>query len=667
MPHPPEGPPPAVPFTDEQTEGHAPLSGNGHRPVLRKKGMASRTGSTYLRRRVVVGVLLVLIVLMADAAYAFLRSGELLSDARDSFESAATALADSDLMEAKEHLDRGLERADGAADLTSHPGFTLMRATPLGDDARALDAIIEAIRLSARAGLIAIEGGEAMAPEGEGIAPAILRDGRVQFDLLERGRPYLERAARILNGAEKQFDTELHPRLGAVGRALASANLRVAGAGESVDRLVALFGSLPSLLAEEGTRRYLLAFQAPGEARGTGGVIGLLGVLKAEDGRLSLGDIRPYSELQPRPIDAVKAPEWFEKRYAPFFGLRQWPQVNLSPHFPTVSKILLRMYGKATGRSLDGVMAMDPVALESMMEAVEPIHQRGFDASLTQNNIAEVMMKDAYTFPTPDAQNAFLEGVVRKFWDAVAEGAFDSLSMVEGLGGAVATQHLKVYSDDIQDGRSLAFLRADGDFTQTGPNLQMVWHNNVAVNKVDYFLERDVSTSISLGHDGSAEIRTEIQLVNNAPAGPPSLLLGPGIKGDPPGMNRMYLNVLLPKGADVTRFSIDGTRRKPFRDTEAGFPLVWDVLQIPAGERSLVQVDYEVADLVSSSPSEDVLEFTLLPQAMPHPDKYELELELPEEMEGTVEVEEGLLVSESTVISTGDLGSPRQLRVVVEP
>lgn len=614
------------------------------------------------------GVLLVLVILMADAAYTFLRSGALLSDARDSFESAAIALADSDLPEAREHLESGLERADAVGDLTTHPGFGMVRISPLGDDARALEAITEAVRLSARAGLIAIEGSEAMGADGQGIVPSILRDGQVQFDLLEQGRPYLESARRLLGEAESQFDAELHPRLDTIDRALISVDLRVEGAGASVDRLVALLGSLPSLLAEDGARRYLLAFQAPGEARGTGGVIGLVGVLGAKDGRLSLGGIRPYSELQPRPIEAVKAPEWFEQRYAPFFGLRQWPQVNLSPHFPTVAKVLLRMYGEATGRSLDGVIAMDPLALGSMMGAMAPIRQRGFGAPLTQRNVAEVLMKDTYTaFQTPDEQNTFLEGVVRQFWNDISEGSFESLALVKGLGEAVSTQHLKMYSADEHDKRGLAVLEADGDFTRAGPNLQMIWHNNMSVNKVDYFLDRQIAVSIDFGEGGTAQVHTAIQLTNRSPTGPSSLLLGPGIKGDPPGLNRMQFNVLLPVGSKNVRFFLDGRQRKAFRDVEAaGFPVVWDILEIPAGTESLVEVKYEIIDSVLTSPRENTFEFALLPQPLHNVDEYSIGASFSEPLFGDIHVEEGLVRGSSEVISRGRLTSSRSIRVVVD-
>ena len=668
MPRPPEGSPSSGPFTQEETEGHAPLSGNGHRPKLRENEDSARAKSrhTYLRRRIVVVVVLALIVLLADAAYAFLRSGALLSSARDSFELAATALADSDLELARTNLERGLQSAEGAVDLTSHPGFVLLETSPFGDDARALDAITEAVRLSVRAGLIAIEGGEVMGAQNDGIAASILRSGQVQFDLLEQGLPYLERSARLLAQAQSQFDVELHPRLDAINRAWTSVDLRIMGAGESVDRLVSLFESLPSLLGEGDSRRYLLAFQAPGEARGTGGVIGLLGVLTANNGRLRLGDIRPYSRLQPRPIAPVAAPGWFQKRYAPFFGLRQWPQVNLSPHFPTVSKVLLRMYREATGRSLDGMIAMDPLAMESLLPAVGPIHQPGIRTRLSEDNVGKVLMRRTYTaFSSPEEQNAYLRGVVETFWSEVTAGDFDSLAMVSGLGRAVATQHLKMYARDKEDFRSLSLLRAAGDFRYAGPNLQMVWNNNVAVNKVDYFLEREIATSIALDESGAAEVITEIRIENHSPAGPPSPLLGPGIKGDPPGLNRMYLNVLLPEGSRLRRFAVEGARRTPFQADEAGFPVVWDILEVPAGEQVVVDVVYSIPDMIASAPGRKSVEFTMIPQASASNDKYSVRVRLPDVIDELV-AEEGVRDGVRTVRSGGTLDSARSIRISYE-
>ena len=588
-------------------------------------------------------------LLIADGAYAVVRLGISLRQTGDHFQAALAAFERARFTAARGELQAALESARSAGGYARHPGTIGASLAPVvGNDTDALRSISDASQLAARAGLEGVRAASDLGITATGLPAAIYRHGRVRFGSVRETAPIVDHVDRLLHSASVELQGAPDPRFSLVAQALATAQDRISGVGESAHKANVLFRALPRLLAQDGTRRYLLLFQALGEARGTGGLAGIWGVLQAREGRLRLLDIAPIAELQPEPISAVDAPAWFERGYGPLFALRQWSQANLSPSFPAVSKVFLQMYEQARGPRLDGVIALDPVALEELIPATGPLRHPGLDVGVGAGNASEVLMRDAYTDTGgPAAQNRYLEGLVRQFWDRIYQGDVDPLALARGLGSSVTSQHLKAYATSGQDQTSLHELGADGDFTSAGPNVQMVFHNNVGANKVDYFLRRSIQSTVQLNESGSARVTTTISLENKTPFNLTDTF-GSGIGNDPAGLNRMYLNVLMPQGATLQSFSLNGRSREPFRLREQLFPVAWDILEIPAGRSAQAHVTYTIPRAVDLSAGTGSFEMTLWPQTSAAFDQYSLDINLPggystTEIEGIDIVRSGLL------------------------
>jgi hypothetical protein len=193
----------------------------------------------------------------------------------------------------------------------------------------------------------------------------------------------------------------------------------------------------------------------------------------------------------------------------------------------------------------------------------------------------------------------------------------------------------------------------------------MVFNNNYSANKVDFFLERHVDTAVRLKADGSADVETTVTLENRAPAGPPSLLLGPATlhPDDQPGTNRMILNVLLPEGADADQFrSQDGSRpASVYRDL--GHKVVWDSLIVGPGEIVQVSITYEWPDAVELTSSGGEFAMTLFPQATVNADDYSFRIEAPNGH--LLRADDGGGEGRRTYEAAGTLDEPRVMRVEV--
>jgi Protein of unknown function (DUF4012) len=453
----------------------------------------------------------------------------------------------------------------------------------------------------------------------------------VELSAVQAAGVPLERAYKSLTAARSIAAGAPSPHFGALESALEETRERVNEGALTASKATKTFQLLPDFLGAEGRRRYLLVFQSLSEQRGTGGLMGLVGVLRADDGKVALESVDSFDHLFPFSMPEVRAPEWFESRYGALSSTREWRQANFSPSFPTVARVLLRMYAAAQGRHLDGVLTMDPVALGQMMRGTGPIETTDPNLELTTENVRRVLLHDIYEGQEDQAaQNAFLTQVIDSFWNRVRSGDLDPGEFASGLGEAAATQHLKLFSADETDESRIEDLRVGGGFTAYGPNVQLVYHDNLGANKVDYFLRRDIDTSVSLSNDGTATVNLDVQMTNGAPNSPDSVLLGPYKHNAETGVNRMYFNVVLPKDAVVQRYSRDGKSLRPLVEDEDGFPVMWDLFTIEPGATAEASLTYRVRRAVDLDVGKTSFDFFLVPQPAVVPDTFSFQARAPE-------------------------------------
>lgn len=596
------------------------------RPPERRR---SRRRRRVLRPALSLGILTVAVVLLVDMAYAGFGLASGLQEARTSLQEARESLREGDLTAARQDLEGALAASSDAAGYARHPGLWIVSGLP---DVRVAAALARAAELASGAGIEAVAAARVLGVEDGDFATSLYDGGVLRLAAIREAEPVFEKVDRLLDDSAAELDDVPPPLVNAVEDALLDARREVATAAEAAHKASVLFGALPALLGEGSPRSYLLAFQALGEARATGGLIGYYGELRADSGRLRLVRSAPIGDV-PRYFPAVDAPGWFAESYGPQSALNQVQQVNVSPNFPVVGEVVLRMFEGTRGASFDGVVAMDPVALSHLMRATGPIEVPGSGITATANNVTKLLLHDSYVdFETEEQQNLFLGRLIDAFWAQIKKGEFDGPEFARGVADAVESQHLKVYSRDEAEQEALAEVEADGSYANSGPNVQMVFNNNYSVNKVDYFLHRKIDTYVELTSNGTAAVQTTVKLRNEAPEGPPSLLLGPDGPDDKdePGMNRMILNVLLPEGAEEVTYRSGTTEKDPFFYEDRAHTIVWDYLDLEPAEREKVTVRYEVPGAVDSTSRGLRFTLTLFPQATVNPDRYSFAIEPPE-------------------------------------
>src|SRR5437868_3727525 len=102
----------------------------------------------------------------------------------------------------------------------------------------------------------------------------------------------------------------------------------------------------PAIFGDGRPRQYLLAVQNPAELRATGGIIGSWGIVTASNGKVDVGDVQSISALNEEGVSPanstrhLNAPQEYLARYSRFTPAQVLQNVNMSPDFPTVARLI---------------------------------------------------------------------------------------------------------------------------------------------------------------------------------------------------------------------------------------------------------------------------------------------------------------------------------------
>lgn len=574
-------------------------------------------------------LLVVLLFLLGDAAYVAFSLYSVQTDIADAVEDGKTALREGEPHEAAFSFGVAGERARDGKSLTDHPVYRLGQLLPfVSNDLDAVEHLVSAAGTAADAGVAAAELSRDLDDGGEFLS-GIYANGAVNVAAVEGAVPELQEIAELLQQAQDELESAPRPRVGRVLTELTEANEELGGAVRAGLRGTAAITALPELLGEGSRKDYLLVFQSPSEGRATGGFMGLVGRLTASNGQLELLQVgRPPERVLFGKIDPVPAPSWFRGRYGEQAS-QYWGQASYPAHFPTAAENILRMINAGTGEDLEGVIALDPIALGFLLEGSAPIEVPHLGA-VTSENAASTVLRDSYIGITSDQQNRALARLMRVFWSRVSDGEVDMPSLVRGFGRAASELHLKVYSRNEDAQASLTAAGAAGDFTRYGPNVQFVFHNNLTDGKIDWFMHRTIETVVRLDEEGNARVTTGIAVENRATADGPPLLVGGRSKAYVAGENRMFLNAILPRDARNVEMRFSGDPI-PFKSsTEVDRPTVWETLHVPPRSTALATVTYTVPDMVDLEADEPRFDLTLFPHAVVNADRYYLLVRPPE-------------------------------------
>jgi hypothetical protein len=579
-----------------------------------------------IRRRILAAVGIVAFLALLDGAWAATTSIRGLQQVRFQLESAAEDLAAGRLDDADSRFELARTFADRAGKLTLHPAGALADVLPLiGDDVDAVQTMARSIGRVADAGTSLVQAARAVGWDGSGL-PGTEAGGRIDLDPIEDAAPFLDQAATRMGEARLLLEPlRTEDLFGFVARAATDVRAGVAERERDMRTAAGLAALLPGFLGGEEPREYFVALQNLSAPRGTGGFLGLYGILRVEDGTAELQTLEHANRFPEVP--PVDAPSDVEARYARFGGTTHLIAANYSPDFPTTAGVILDMWEAAGRDPLDGVMAMDPVWMADVLEAVGPVETPAWPEPLTSANLSDVLHRASFTLPQPDSDRT-QEAIGKALFEALLERPLPGRGLGEALTRGAREGHLRVYSAHEGEQARFEGLGVAGRVVLPENPLFVVWQD--AVNsRAGYFARKETEVRVTLNPNGSAQVETEVTLANEAPDGPPSILLGQGATGDPVGYFAALVNVYLPVEATDPEISVEPGVPLGIVEQEFGHPVAMELVGARPGEQATMTVTYEVPEALVRHG--DAFEYRLgyLPQPALTPSNLHVEIGLP--------------------------------------
>lgn len=432
--------------------------------------------------------------------------------------------------------------------------------------------------------------------------------GQVPLGEIERITPELEDGARSLRVARRRVRSVSGSYLvPPIRSAVDELSDRLDGAVHDADQAARAAKLVPAMLGGDGTRRYFLAVQNNAELRATGGFIGNWGELVAEGGRVRLERFGRIAELNRAvagsgaPVGNLDVSVEFLRRYERFEFTTTWQNVNMSPDFPTVARVIGELYPKSGGREVDGVIAVDPLGLAALLELTGPVPVEGWPEPLSAANVVDVTLRDAYE-EYPDARRVdFLGEVADTAWRALTTADLpEPADVAKVLAPAAREGHLLFYPFRMDEATLLQGLGATGNARPVRSDALAIVTQNAGGNKVDYYLRRSVDFDVRLepvaragGSDPKrAAVRTKlrVELHNDAPsAGRSVIAIGPYSEEFEAGENRSFVSVYTPHGFDAAR--LDGSATGLESATELDRWVYSKFVSVQAGEAGALEME----------------------------------------------------------------------------
>jgi cytoskeletal protein RodZ len=394
------------------------------------------------------------------------------------------------------------------------------------------------------------------------IAP---KDGTINLAPIKEISPLLQSADIAVNAALQNLATiDQSSVIQPVGEAVQTLSTKLANAADVTGPGARTARLLPPMLGSEGPRNYLVVFQNPAELRSTGGIFGSFALMTADNGKITISDQSASSRsigTFGRPVTPLSQSEinLYTDEMAMF------PQdVNFSPDFPTAAALFTQMYQAKGGGQVDGVLAIDPVALSYTLKGAPPIDV-GDGLTVTSDNLVSTLLSTAYQkFDDADQErrDAFLDSATSKVFSVVMSGQGQSRSIIDGLRKAANERRVLVYSSNPTEQDDIATTGLAGIMsTDTSQPTVGVFMNDGTAAKLGYYLHNEVHvTEGDCRTDGRRELKVRVVMKYDAPAtGLPNYVTGTKQPGEPYELQTNLL-AFAPIGGEVTGAQHDSTQ-----------------------------------------------------------------------------------------------------------
>lgn len=385
---------------------------------------------------------------------------------------------------------------------------------------------------------------------------------------------------------------------------------------------------LPQVIGLEKSKSYLILLQNNNELRPTGGFIGSFAKVTFEGGKLKKLDVSDVYSLDGQLKIHVEPP----KEIINDLGQKDWylRDSNWEPDFPTSAKQAQWFYNKESGEMVDGVIALDIVAIENLLAVLGPIDLPDYKEKITSDNLFEKAISYA--------ESSFFAGSQGKknFLTSLTNALFNKIfflhkqnwpGIVQALGASADGKHLSIFLDDPKLFSYLISQNWSSTLPRPAQKEEGIFEDflapveaNLGANKANYYLDRSYNLETVIGKEGHVHHRLRINYVNRSP----SLTW-------PAGKYKNRFRVYLPFGTKLNRAlwgETDITKNvESFVDYgRTGYSVL---LELNPKEQKVLVLDYELSNSVEFKGDTAVYNLNIVKQAGTHKDPFEWKISYP--------------------------------------
>lgn len=576
------------------------------------------------RRSIIWGTALVVLLMLGLGAWvaagAF-QAKSSLEQARSSAQDAKDALLDGNTEAASKSADDAVVRAQEARDATHSLAWHVVSALPLvGSPFKTGQQVTEVVLgLASDVLRPAANVGLAISPD------RLYRDGRVDVELLRSQEPELRELAvnaTRLNGDAAAITDPRYVTL--MSDARSELQSQISSITSMIENAALAARLAPSMMGVDGPRTYFMGFQTNAEARGTGGLLGGYGILRFDNGVPTVDTLAPNTDLTGAmaPVDLGFD---YDKQYGyqqPFFDFRN---SNISPHFPYAAQIWQGMWLERTGQNVDGVIAIDPVALSYILGAVGPVTMPDGEI-VSSENVVELTESTAYVrFPTDQvARKQYLQDVASAVVTKMTGPVGSPRQLLDALGKAVSERRIAVWSAVPDDQKLLEETPLAHVLPEDAAPFAGVVINNLGGNKLDYYLKTQIEYAADECRGDTRASTVTVKLTNAVPNEPlPDYVAGAaGLSPElgftvPQGTNVISVRLFATNGSELSSAILNGQRVPAIHHNERGHPVFEVQVIITAGQTAdiMFQLSEPTVPGTPRAPSQPLVE-TVVPKVM---------------------------------------------------
>ena len=354
----------------------------------------------------------------------------------------------------------------------------------------------------------------------EDLDPNALREpgGRIDMARIDAAAPVVHlAAASIADARERVSGISPNGLLAPVAGARERFVEALAAASDLVSGLDATVRFVPAVLGADAPRQYLILSLNNAELRTAGGIPGAIALVRIDDGALSLvrqASAYDFSAFSPPLAVADGTRAVFGDEVGEFIQ-----NVTMSPDFTETGRLAAGMWERTFGDRIDGVVALDPIALSYLLRATGPVTASG-ESPIDADNAVSRLLIEPYRDPTFDqfARDRYFSGIAAATLATMLSEPIDLGTMVESLSRAGAEHRISMWSADPDEQDALeqspfAGLLAAQD--AAGPQAYGVYLNDTTAAKLDPYLDVTIDVGASdTRADGRAEVTVRVALEN---------------------------------------------------------------------------------------------------------------------------------------------------------